>query len=152
MTQRLLTRIVARPKHASTVIVSSLDTESRGRGKSGGGEREGVLLDRPNSRSGHSRREICGLPKAVRRKRKTAMTSSAYCVLSSMPLVMHLLPSTSPMPSLVNSWGLLVWHIFIYYFLPPLLVSSMFLLFMSFLSFPCFFVSAFLCFLSSILL
>ena len=59
------------------------------------------------SGSGHHRLDKCGPPMAVTRYRKTALTSSPCCVFSPVLLMMHLIPSMRPIPSLVSSSGLL---------------------------------------------
>ena len=76
--------------------------------------------------------------------------SSICCVLSPVPSMMHLIPSMSPMPSLVSC--LLVWHSSLFSFPCFLFLSCLSLLFLScLLSFPIsffrFLVSSFLFFI-----
>ena len=44
--------------------------------------------------------KIVGLPMAVIRRRKTAFNSSPCCDLHPVQLIMHLMPSMKPIPSL----------------------------------------------------
>ena len=62
----------------------------------------GVMPKRLNSGSGYHRLEFVGLPMAVTRQRTTALASLSCCVLSPVPFMTHLIPSMSPMSSLVS--------------------------------------------------